>query len=323
MNSKKFVVSIAFILFSLVVSIYAALWLLPESRYMQSEYSAWMQQRDYSSCRHANQEILLLGDSRMKIDIAALDVAENVYNLSLAGSSPIDMYFTLKRYLQAGNIPREVYVGFAPTHLAFFENYTDRGLFFHYYTDDEIKEINSDILKYENVDYSGEVKKYKWRSPAVYLTALLHSLKEDRAKENVDTYTILEKNNGTLTLQGIKDEKSPVVPEECRQKGFKVKKVLDYYLCQIINMCNERNIPVHVVQLPIGKKGVEILKETGYMDEYESYMRSVAERTGADVETQIPVYEDALFADNSHLNENGQTVYTAYFRSKYIHDNRN
>ena len=105
MNSKKFTISIVTILFSLVGIIYATLWILPEKMYMQGEYSAWMQQKEYSSQYHEMSETLLLGDSRMKIDLNALELGDHVYNLSLSGSSPIDMYYTLKRYLDAGNAP--------------------------------------------------------------------------------------------------------------------------------------------------------------------------------------------------------------------------
>ena len=41
MNSKRFVISIVLIIFFLIGIIYAALWILPEEKYMQGEYSAW------------------------------------------------------------------------------------------------------------------------------------------------------------------------------------------------------------------------------------------------------------------------------------------
>ena len=317
MNSKKFTIAIAFILFGLMGVVFLSLWILPEEKYMQGEYGAWKQQKDYATCKHDENEIVLLGDSRMKIGLSARDLSDNTYNLSLAGSNPMDMYYTLKRYLNAGNSPEKVFIGVAPTHLTFYENYTDRGLFFHYYDDAEIAEINAKILWYEGVDYSREVYKYKFRSPSVYLTALLHSLKEDREQKNKSLYDSLCNNKGTLNLSGVKDDGSAVIPEECKEQDFKLKKLLDYYLCETIDMCKERNIPVYIIQLPMGVKGVDILKSTGYMDTYEAYMQSVADRTGAEVEVKIPTYKDEYFADNSHLNVEGQKKYTGEIRQKY------
>ena len=147
MNSKRFTISIVGIMFSLIGIIYAALWILPEERYMQGEYSAWMQQKEYSVQYHGQKEIILLGDSRMKIDLKALELGDNVYNLSLSGANPIDMYYTLKKYLDAGNTPQKVFIGFAPTHFLLYENYLKRGLFFHYYSK-EVINMNGGHLQF-------------------------------------------------------------------------------------------------------------------------------------------------------------------------------
>lgn len=315
MNSKRFVISIIAIIFFLIGVIYAALWVLPEEEYMQGEYSAWKQQKEYSLQQHP-REVILLGDSRMKIDVNSVELA-NTYNLALAGSSPIEAHYTLKRYLAAGNMPSAVYIGFAPTHLASYENYLDRGLFFHYYDENEIKEINANILLYEGVDYNMESYKYKWRSPAVYLTTLLHSLKEDRTSINANIYREMIDCKGTLTLDGVRSSDKPVKPEETKEKSFKLKKVLDYYLRETISLCKNYNIPVYIVQLPMGAYGVEILQSTGYLQQYEDYMELLADDYGIYVERQIPIFPDEMFADDSHLNKQGQCEYTKYIKTLY------
>ena len=64
----------------------------------------------------------------------------------------------------------------------------------------------------------------------------------------------------------------------------------------------------------MGEAGVEILKDTGYMDEYEKYMQSIRDRMDIPVELEIPAYEVKYFADDSHLNKEGQMVFTKEFR---------
>lgn len=321
MNSKRFVISIVLIIFSLIGIIYAALWILPEEKYMQGEYGAWKQQKEYSLQKHA-REVILLGDSRMKIDVNAVEL-DNTYNMALAGASPMESYYTLKRYLTAGNIPHAVYIGFAPTHFTSYENYLERGLFFHYYDENEIREININIMKYDGKDYTSEAYKYIWRSPAVYLTALLHSFKEDRELLNFNLYEEMQRCKGTLTMNVKKKPDALVQPEETKEKHFKLKRVLDYYLGQTIIMCKDNHIPVYIVQLPMSDYGVELLKSTGYMQQYENYMQTLADDYGISVEIHIPVYPDELFADNSHLNKQGQQQYTRYMKDLYDRKEKN
>lgn len=316
MNSKKFTISIVVIIFSLVGIIYAALWILPEEKYMQSEYSAWRQQKEYSSQHHKEHEIILLGDSRMKIDLNALELGDNVYNLSLSGSNPIDMYYTMKRYLDAGNTPQKVYIGFAPTHFIFYEDCLNKGLFFHYYDSNEIIELRQNMLQYDGKDYTRKIYQYEWRSPAVYLKPLVHSFKENRKTTNANTYQEMVTNKGSMTLEGVHPTDLPVKPEETKEPAFKPKKVLDFYMCQLILLCKDRNIPVSIIQLPMGKTGVEILTNTGYMDEYHTYMQSIRDRMNIPVELTIPVLKDEYFADDSHLNKKGQHIFTAEFKKK-------
>lgn len=120
---------------------------------------------------------------------------------------------------------------------------------------------------------------------------------------------------GTLTLNGQKNNGKPVIPEEAKEKNFRVQRVLDYYLRETILMCINNNIPVHIIQLPMGEHGVELLKSTGYIQQYENYMQALADDYGISVEIHIPVYPDELFADNSHLNKQGQSKFTSNFRN--------
>ena len=125
----------------------------------------------------------------------------------------------------------------------------------------------------------------------------------------------MEDCKGTLTLNGQKNNGKPVIPEEAKENNFRVQQVLDYYLRETILMCNNNNIPVHIIQLPMGEHGVELLKSTGYMQQYENYMQALADDYGISVEIHIPVYPDELFADNSHLNKQGQSKFTSNFRN--------
>ena len=61
----------------------------------------------------------------------------------------------------------------------------------------------------------------------------------------------------------------------------------------------------------------EKLEANGYLDEYRSYMKSLADRYGVEVETEIPLYPASEFQDDSHLNNVGAERFTAELRAKY------
>ena len=318
MNSKRFVFGLVGIVFGLICAIYALAWFWPEECYMTGgEYGAWMQQRDYAKSSHEAQEIILLGDSRMKIDVDPLSLDSSVYSLALSGCNPMDMYYTLRWYLQNNKKPKGVILGFAPTHFTHMENYTGRGLYFHYYSDAEVEEINANVLAYDRVDFRSEALKYKYRAPVIYLSGIVHSLKEKRQEENRKSYASLMATKGAFVLNGRKAEDDPVRPEEMRTRDFVPLKSLDYYFCQTIMLCKEAGIPIVVEQFPMGEFGVKHLKETGYYAEYHNYMENIRMTYDIPVVTDIPVYPNEFFADNSHLNKEGTQRFTQELVEKY------
>lgn len=318
MNSKRFVWGIVSIIVGIVAGVYALAWFWPECHYMTGgEYGSWMQQRDYVQQKHAQQEVLLLGDSRMKIDVDPMEFRSDVYNLALSGASPIDMYYALCSYLTYNEKPKAVLIGFAPTHFMHMENYTQRGLYFHYYSDDVIKEINENILKYDQIDYHSEALKYKYRSPAIYLTGILHSIKSDRQYDNQQSYARMCSQKGGMFLDGSKSSYDQVCPEEIKEREFKPLKSLDYYLRETITLCKSRHIPVYIEQLPMGEYGHDKLLATGYLRQLHEYMTELQEEYEIPVVIDIPVYSNEYFADDSHLNKLGNQKFTEYLQEKY------
>lgn len=318
MNSKRFVCGLVGIVFFLILVIYALTWFWPEECYMTGgEYGEWMQQRDYAKSSHGKQEIILLGDSRMKIDVDPMALDSSAYSLALSGGNPIDMYYTLKWYLQNNEKPKGVILGFAPTHFMHMENYTGRSLYFHYYSDAEVAEINADVLTYDQVDFRSEALKYKYRAPVIYLSGIVHSLKEKRQEENRKSYDSLSATKGAFVMNGSKADDDPARPEEMRTRSFVPLRSLDYYFCQTILLCKEAGIPVAVEQFPMGAYGVAHLKESGYYEEYRNYMEAIRNTYDIPVVTDIPTYPNEFFADNSHLNKEGTKRFTQQLAVKY------
>jgi hypothetical protein len=67
----------------------------------------------------------------------------------------------------------------------------------------------------------------------------------------------------------------------------------------------------------MGEFGVKHLKETGYYAEYHNYMENIRMTYDIPVVTDIPVYPNEFFADNSHLNKEGTQRFTQELAEKY------
>lgn len=320
MNSKRFTFGIVGIVGGLIVAIWLAAWLLPEAYYMNGEYGVWMQQKDYTESHHDGHPMLLLGDSRMKIDVNPQELGQDAYSLALAGSTPIEAYYSLQRYLKNNDSPSAVVIGFAPTHLMHMESYTNRGMYFHYYDLSTTNEINANILQLGGKDYRAEALQHEYRLPIIYLKGILHSIGKGNVEINKKSYQETASLSGGMILNGKISADKEVLPEETKDAGFVVLPILDYYLRETIDLCQQSNIPVRIIQLPMSEYGVSRLQKAGYYGAYQQYMTELRDKYGIPVEIDIPVYEHDDFADGSHLNAEGTKRFTYYLRQKIQHN---
>lgn len=320
MNSKRFVLGIVSIVGGLIVAIWVLAWILPEAYYMSVEYGVWMQQKDYTQSHHEGRPILLLGDSRMKIDVNPQNLGRDAYSLALAGSTPIEAYYSLQRYLKNNDTPSAVIIGYAPTHLMHMENYTNRGMYFHYYDLETTDEINANILRLGGKDYRAEALQHEYRLPIIYLKGILHSIGKGNVEINKKSYQDAVSLSGGMILNGTIAADKEVIPEETKDAGFVVIPILDYYLRATIELCQQNDIPVSIIQLPMSEYGVSRLKQAGYYGEYQQYMWELHDQYDIPVETDISVYEHDEFADGSHLNAEGTKRFTYYLRQKIQHN---
>ena len=316
MNGKRFVFGITGIVVTLLLVLEVLIWFWPLKKYMNEGYVYWQQQKEYTMTDHGKREILLLGDSRMKDDWNPLMFYPDTYNLALAGSSPIEMYYTLKRYLMHNPKPKAVIIGFAPIHYSNMEGYTGSALFFHWLENDELEETIDILSQMEYKDYTSESRKYLWRMPNIYMSSIVAVFRGKRKYDYEGIYAKLEKNAGHMYISGSMDGKN-VIPEETKIKHFVPLKVETYYMSAMISLCRERGIKVFIEQLPMGEYGYKKIINSGYIAEYEMYMEQFKDGDQVIVNSIIPVFESKYFADGSHLNEEGSKIFTLQMREKY------
>lgn len=316
MNARRYVVLFLTIVWGSMAAVWGLTWLLPGERYMDGEYDYWMQQKAATREKREGQEILLLGDSRVKMGIRAGAFAENAYNLSLGGGSPIEMYVTLRDYLTCHEAPQAVIIAFAPMHYQGHGEYKERALYFHYLDQHDVNEVNQRWLAFDGQDFIKASWLYVCRLPVIYMKPVLCSLWNPKTAESRDILQKATAEKGRMFGHDDRRQEKVLTPEASEQH-FVPMKTLDYYMGELLTLCTSRGIPVYVEQLPMGNPGREKLEASGYLDEYRSYMQSFADRYGVEVETEIPLYPADEFQDDSHLNNVGAERFTAELRAKY------
>ena len=118
--------------------------------------------------------------------------------------------------------------------------------------------------------------------------------------------------------QGPPDWREHFVPYPMLLVEYRPLESLDYYMKKLLRLCTDRQIPVHVIQLPIHFMTEDVMREnTGFLPAYQAYLDRLAEETGVEIEREIPVYDLSLFADSLHLNREGAEIYTRELVEKY------
>ena len=200
MNERKFCIGFISLFFLLAVVIYAAIWLMPEMRYMDGEYPYWMQQRDYARTDSDQKEILLLGDSTMKADVRAEKFHPAAYNLALGGGTSIEMYYTLEDYLNHHPAPKMVILAFMPLHYRTEGAYWFRDTYFHYLDARRYMEVDWQMFRLEGECEFGLTFEGLLRSPRVYAKQVLKSFIHPQADANQAIYERARRSQGRLFI---------------------------------------------------------------------------------------------------------------------------
>ena len=289
--------------------------------YMDDEYPWWMQTKDYIQTKGERQEVLLMGDSRMKSGVLPSKLCENAYNIAVGGATPLEMYYSLKAYLQAHPKPERIIMGFGGFHYSSEEAFKTRCLYFHFLPLWE--ELESQLRGYRLGLFDfGKLRnevtdtlKYELLFPQKYSAACING-KFKREEYNRLQYQNTVETRGHMFF-GRNAESDAGLNGEAYSNAFVVNPRINYYLRRIIDLCKELDIPLYIEQLPMNEPSWQKINGSGYYAEFQSYFSTLAEETGIPVETEIPCYEPEFFGDPSHLNPRGAARFTAEIKAKY------
>lgn len=300
--------------------------------YMDSEYPSWKYSKEVSmgqinpydadgptafigNIQHGT--CVILGDSRAMADLVPNNFNEvKAVNLAIGGGTSIEMYYTLKNYIENVGVPEQAIVMFAPFHYSIIDNFNERTLYFNYLSITELYDlykaaeaVNSETLVKPN--YGEEIINAKLRTPMKYLPALINAKGITRYNTNKEIFNrmVIQKGHDQFgTLDGCSDLNYETTYEKMHTTGDAV--LLDTYFNKLLSLLRENNIKTTVSIPPMNQSSYTSLHDSYKLD-FEEYLQYYTYKYPEIlIETEIPAMDDEYFGDASHLNKRGAEAFT-------------
>lgn len=265
-------------------------------------------------------DIVFLGESRVNAGIDFIQIS-NSYSFAAGGSTSIEMYYVLNKYLQIHKNPEKVFISISPRFLCeifgFYE-YSVRNNFFSF------SEMNEIVKSYKKNNHDKILGKFPVLKFLLYKADYLEYYQKDVLTNNVfGAYNKnkllieqMKKMNGARPHPGLKDSCSDL-NYETKYKNFEPSPILDFYLNNIFNICKEKDIQVVFEFMPVNKSSYSKFNKK-FVSEYQEYiLKYKREYPDFLISDSVYFYEDNYFGDESHLNSKGKAKYTQYIKTKF------
>ena len=299
--------------------------------YMDEEYPSWKYTKDIEAGRGKLSEnegpgdiTLILGDSRAMADLIPEDMDKGVYNLAVGGATGVEMYYTLKHYIENESVPENVIIMFAPFHYSYMDNFWTRSVYFHHLTLPEAIKVYSEGIR---LDSNAVCERDKGLSsiismylcfPDSYMPAALNSGFIGRYQANRQAYEDISQSRGH-GLFGT-EEGSSELNYEANYTELDTGRdygILKLYMERLLSLCRDNEIRTILVQPPMNEASYESLNDD-YVSQFSGLIESFKELyPEAEISSEIPCYDNGFFGDASHLNEKGAIKYTKEFMNEY------
>jgi hypothetical protein len=295
-------------------------------RFFDGEYSLYQQNKDYSYNHDEYCRVLIMGDSTSKAAWLPTLLTQDTYNFALGGASTVEEYYYLKEYLINNDAPKYLIYTANAYSMSVFPTLWNRSVYFHRITFDDLEDLINNSKNFSDGEYliqkdgkdieMFERVLYYIYSPTKYGTALVKGLfSYNRYKYNYITYQNVVENRGQTTFGTAIycDELNRLVEYD----GFEAPEMFDYYLQEIIKLCDEYNIKFIFQNPPMNKASFEVLNEN-FIAEFEGYLLQLQViYPNALIDEKLFCYGNEYFGDKTHLNINGTEKFTLEMKEKY------
>ncbi len=291
--------------------------------YMDEQYPSWHYVRSVIYDSSVSYDTVILGDSTAKSSLNPTLLSDSTVSLALGGTTPIEMYYTAKTYLERHTAPKHVIVQFSPFHYSYVDNYDNRTRYFHYLTIPQAYELyqNAAIAQSESIQTENafvEELSCRLGLPTKYLPALINSRFIGRLSTNRELLAKCHETRGYDTF-GTADGCDALNYETnyltMPYEGDAV--LIRIYMDKLMALLAEYDLDVYITQSPMSCASMNAIHKE-YLSEYNDYLNDVVKGyDNVTLSTEIAEYPNALYGDSQHMNQKGGDVFSLDYKAKF------
>ena len=346
---KKLIIRIAFFAATLYIALASYILLFPMN-YFSTDYAGWRYKMDIAIGKISPgfvPDTLVLGDSRAYTGIDPSVLGQSSVSLALDGSSVVEGYYLLKKYLNHNPAPRNVVVSYAPFHFFSHRGFSKRTLPFRLLPLPDLIELDA-IMRKHNVflhkpsphfidksewflisPWLDNIQKriplstlvridtalYYLGYPFKYQAELLNSGLFLRRGENLEFYKKMADTRGYHTYAQTDNS---LINQEATVGFFQGNPVYTHYFIEMIKLCQDKGIRIIYITAPMNKVSYKKLR-ISFLRDYMTYLYDIRKNYPyLDLYTSVNFYSRDLFADHEHLNALGSMEFSTMIRTKYL-----
>ncbi len=290
--------------------------------FMNIRYPEWAHVIEYvNTSNDPKSNVIAIGDSRTKAGFIARQFDSENYksiNLAMSGASPIEGYFTVKKYIENNGAPEHLIIGYAPPLLTIPYSYLNT-VKYGFLEAEEYEEVLETATRLNDLQIIGDIDYMDYRLyTGKYLTDLINGVLEQRWQINLFAEKMLVQEQGHRYMGRAKG--SSQLSYESKQSEFVHSKVINEYFVRTLLLANENNVKVYWYTSPLNQGSVDAMA-VGYADAYHEYMRNISDDYGLNILSEINVMPDEKFGDPDHIYLGAPEV-TDYIKSRFLELNQ-
>ncbi len=324
MNRKSAIKTLLKKVLLLIVPVYAV-WVL-YIEYMPMYYNRptntrWFFIKESLSGKYKIPKVnkVFLGESRLNagIDITKIPAS---YSFASGGSSPVEMYYILEKYIQNFSKPDTVFLSVSPRFFCEIFAFWHYGVRNGVVSDNDFREIISLKEKKDTVLGSFPRLKfflYKADYLSYYQSDIHYNYVFAGYKKNKMLIDTIMKMQGGRPHSGLKDSCSEL-NYETRYTHFFPSPLLKLYFEKTLLLCEKNKIKLIFFSMPMNKSSFKELSPS-FVSDYSRFMKEYKKLFPAfNISDSLYFYPDRYFGDASHLNKKGKTLFTKDFLRKFL-----
>ncbi len=257
--------------------------------------------------------LLVLGESRVN---AGLDLTKipNSWSFASGGTTPVEMYFVLEKYLETYQKPDTIFLSISARFLSEILAFWDYGVRNNFINYNNFIKIEKNRKNYKVLGFFplGKFFLYKMNFINFYQADFFTNRVCFAKSKNKKMLAWVLNNNGQRLHEGLKNSCSEL-NYETKYENFNTPELFDFYFNEIFETCKNKNIYIFFDFMPMNKSSEKKLNTT-FIQEYKKYIQSYQKKyLEFSISDTLIFYDDSFFGDPSHLNIKGQAKYTKYF----------